>query len=387
MDPKQSYNEKFTRFKDVMAGKIPDRVPVLPNAETWVFHFAKVSIKKAFTEDNNVLFEAIKKYSESVYSDGILSISNTIPLKMGQALGSGLYQVSDTGVQIVGSHGKLMEPGEYPELAKDPKKFFANVLTPRKFPVFSESLEKSVELIKESYKAFADFNAYNGPVIKRIEEELGLPVLVKTTNYLPPDVVLDYLRDFVGISKDLRKSSDELLAACNSLFDFIMEMFYDTAVPPDGKVLFSPLHLPTYLRPPDFEKLYFPFMKRYVEELGVKRGYQIYFFMENDWLPYLDMLQDLPSDTQLVGLFEDGDCKFIKDKMKGKMIFMGGMPLNVLKLGTVQQAVDKAKECLDQLAPGGGYIFSTDKVLMSAEDAKAENLIAACEYVHVHGKY
>lgn len=381
------YKERFTRFTDVLAGKIPDRVPVLPNIETWMFHYTGVSIRKAFLEDSDLLFSAFQKLQETVYTDGVLSISNTIPLKMGESLGSSLYQVSDTGVQIVGSKGNIMQPAEYGELAKDPLAYFANVLTPRRFSAFTDNFEKNVEVIKNSYKALGAFNAYNGKVIGRIEKELGLPVLVKSTNYLSPDIVLDYLRDFAGISKDVRKCPDALFEACSALFDLVMELFDDTCAPPDGKVLFTPLHLPTYLRPKDFERLYFPFMKKYVEELGIKRGYQLYFFMENEWEPYLDILQGLPDGAQFVGLYERGNFKMIKDKMKSKMVFMGGMPLELLSMGTKQQVIDKAKECLDTLAPGGGYIFSTDKVLMSPNDAKAENLIAACEYIHENGKY
>lgn len=212
-------------------------------------------------------------------------------------------------------------------------------------------------------------------------------MLVKTTNYLSPDIVLDYLRDFVGISKDIRRCPDKLLQACYELYSYVLEMFDDTCAPPDGKALFSPLHLPTYLRPKDFEKLYFPFMKKYIEELGVKRGYSIYFFMENQWMPYLDILCDLPDNAKFVGLFEKGDLPEIKHKLRNKVIMMGGMPLSVLARGTKQEVIDKAKECLDTLAYDGGYIFSTDKVLMSYGDAKPENLIAACEYVHEHGKY
>lgn len=387
MSKKELYDERLKRFCDVMSGQIPDRVPVLPNIETWMFHYTNTSIKKAFTEDNKVLFDAFKKFDENVYTDGVLSISNTLPLKMGEILGSGLYQVSEEGVQIIGSKGKLMQAEEYDELIKGPMEFFANVLIPRKLPKFNQSFEDNVKLIKEAYKRMGDFNKYNGEVVSRIENELGLPVLVKTTNYLSPDIVLDYLRDFVGISKDIRRCPDKLLQACYELYSYVLEMFDDTCAPPDGKALFSPLHLPTYLRPKDFEKLYFPFMKKYIEELGVKRGYSIYFFMENQWMPYLDILCDLPDNAKFVGLFEKGDLPEIKHKLRNKVIMMGGMPLSVLARGTKQEVIDKAKECLDTLAYDGGYIFSTDKVLMSYGDAKPENLIAACEYVHEHGKY
>ena len=59
----------------------------------------------------------------------------------------------------------------------------------------------------------------------------------------------------------------------------------------------------------------------------------------------------------------------------------------LLKYGTKEECIDEAKRCLEDFAPGGGYIFTTDKFLLCGDDAKIENLAAVNEYVHVHGKY
>jgi hypothetical protein len=150
-------------------------------------------------------------------------------------------------------------------------------------------------------------------------------------------------------------------------------------------VVFIPLHLPTYLRPADFEKLYFPFMKRMATDL-IQSGYRVMFYMENNWLPYLDILQDMP-EGPIFGMFEYGDLKLIKEKVGSRFCVGGGMPVSLLKMGTKEQCIDAAKKCLDELAPGGNYVFGLDKNLLSKDDAKIENLAAVCEYVHVHGKY
>lgn len=388
MNKKELYDSKIKLFSDVVNKKIPERVPLCPFVETWVFHYANISIKDAFMNDNNLLFKALNKFIEDVPVDAIGSISNTVPFKMGMNFGDGIYEVSDEGVQIKGSHGKLMEgKEELIELQKGAKEFFANVLAPRKFPILNQSLEKNIDLIKKSIEDFNFFNAYNAQVINRIENELGIPVIVKGTNYNPMDVVLDYLRDFVGISTDIRRSPDELYAACEELYNYIMEMFMDTAAPPDDKWLFSPLHIPTFMRPKDFERLYFPFMKKYIEEFSVKRGYTLHFFMENDWTPYLDILQELPIDGKVIGLFELGDLKLIKEKMKDRMVFHGGLPVNMLKFGTKEEVRDHVKKTFDQLAPGGRFIYGTDLSMMNLNDGKPENLIEAMTFAKEYGKY
>lgn len=387
MNTTELYEQRMKRFDDVMSRKIPDRVPIIPNMNTWMYHHAGISVKKAFTEDNNEIVKAAKYLNETVPLDGLMSTSNTLPINMASKIGEGIYTVSEKGVQIKGSGGHLMEPQEYSLLTENPMKFFANILIPRKFEIFNSPLEKKVDIIKEAYNDYSDYIKYNKEANERIEKELGLPIIVRGTNFLAPDIVLDYLRDFVGISLDVRRHSDELLAACMSLYDFVLEMFDDTATPPNSKVLFSPLHLPTYLRPKDFEKLYLPFMKKYLDEMAVKRGYSVYFFMENDWIPYLDLMQDLPENAKVVGLFEKGNLAELKKRIGNRFVIMGGMPVELLLLGTHDQIIDKCKELLDTLAPGGGYIFSTDKTMMSFSDGTSENMITACEYIMTHSQY
>lgn len=380
-----AYRKKL--FSDVTRWKIPDRVPLCPFVETWVFHYAGINIPDAFLKDNELLFKALKKYTDDVPVDAIASISNTVPFKMSERLGGGLYTVNEDGVQIIGSGGRIMKDGELPELAKDVKTFFANTLAPRKFPIFNQSLEKNVDLIKAAIKDMAEWAAYNGEVFARIQNELSVPVIIKATNYMPMDALLDYMRDFVGISTDVRRAPDEIMAASESLLDFVMQMYLDSNLPEDDRWLFSPLHYPTYMRPKDFEKLYFPMMKKYIEEFGVKAGRTLHFFMENDWTPYLDILQDLPEGAKVIGLFEIGHAKEIKEKLKGRMIYQGGLAANDLKFRKKEEIADVVKKTFDELAPGGGFIYGTEYSMMNLNDGIPENFIEAMTVAQEYGKY
>ncbi|NTW72220.1 MAG: hypothetical protein HGA49_08280 [Eubacteriaceae bacterium] len=387
MSKKALYDSRVKLFSDVMSNKIPERVPLWPFVETWVFHYANISVKDAFLKDNNLLFNAYKKFYDDIPVDALASFSNTVPFKMSENFGEGgIYTVNDQGVQIIGSHGKMMDGEELPELAKDVKAFFANVIAPRKFPKLDQSLEKNVDLIKRSLADLKAWGEYNGEVVQRWAND-GMPLMIKATNYNPMDVVLDYLRDFVGISSDIRRRPTDLFAACEVIYDYVIELFLDMGTPADNKFLFSPLHVPTFMRPKDFEKLYFPFMKKYIEDFAVTRGYNLHFFMENDWMPYLDILQDLPETSKVVGLFELGDLKAIKEKMKGRMVFQGGLSANALKYYTLDQVRDNIKKTFDDLAPGGGFIYGTDFSLMNLNDGKPENLIEAFTFAKEYGKY
>jgi uroporphyrinogen-III decarboxylase len=388
MNSSDIYNEKLQRINDVVNRKIPDRVPVVPNAETYVYQYAGVSLKDAFTKDPEIAIGAFKKFSDDIYVDALLGNSNIVPLDMMQLFGEGLYTVDDKRLQIKGSQGLTMTAEDYPSLIEDFQKFITDDIIPRKYPVFNNPANEVEAMLVQAFDRFKEFGAYNGRINTAIEQEIGLPMLTRGGFYIAPDIVLDFLRDFVGISTDIRRKPNELLAASQEIYDFVLKMLLESyKTPDDGHIVFSPLHVPTFLKPKDFEKFYFPFMKRYFEEVSGKMGYSLLCYMENNWEPYLDIMQDLPDNVKVIGLFEHGDMALYKEKLDKKMTIMGGMPISLLKMGTKQQCIDRAKECLDLYAPGGNYIFSVDMVLMNLDDVNTENLIATFEYVHENGKY
>ncbi len=108
-------------------------------------------------------------------------------------------------------------------------------------------------------------------------------------------------------------------------------------------------------------------------------------FLEHDWTRLLDYVYDLPTGS--VFSFEYTDAKAIKDKLGKKHILEGGFPLVNLTTCTKAEIIDKTKEWLDIMAPGGQYVFSFDKGPLSSSDINIENLIAVCETVRDYGVY
>lgn len=390
MTTSNGYNEKLNRIKSVINRDLPDRVPVVPPIETWVYNYADIDIKKAMIEDPELAIKAFQRFTNDIYVDALLSTSNTIPFKVMDLFGEGLYTVTKDGFQIKGSysHDKL-NPKEYPEFIENPQKFITDKTIARKYPLLTKnSTEENITLFENAFDLLKEYNAFNAEVQKGLRNRVGLPMLVRGGFYVAPDVILDYLRDFVGTSTDIRRYPEELYAACEGIHELVLTLLLESYNPPkEGYVVFSPLHLPTYLKPKDFERFYFPFLKRSVEELSIERGYTILFYMENFWEPYLDILQDLPDGAKVIGLLEHGDLSLYKERLGKKMVVMGGMPIDLLARGTKQQCLDKAKECLDLYAPGGNYIFSLNMVLLRLQDAAPKNVIATFDYIHENGKY
>jgi hypothetical protein len=114
-------------------------------------------------------------------------------------------------------------------------------------------------------------------------------------------------------------------------------------------------------------------------------GLHSYGFCEHDWMRYLDHLLELPTDTQLQ--FEQGDPKIIKEKLGKKYILTGLFPLSTMRTCTKQQCIDKTKEFLDIMMPGGKFIFSFDKSALTIEDIDLDKLTAICQTVRDYGVY
>jgi hypothetical protein len=85
--------------------------------------------------------------------------------------------------------------------------------------------------------------------------------------------------------------------------------------------------------------------------------------------------------------FEYGDPKLVKEKLGDKHIISGFYPVALLKTGTRQQCIDKAKEIIDILAPGGRYIFDFDKVPITLDSLNVENARAVLDYVAANAGY
>lgn len=108
-------------------------------------------------------------------------------------------------------------------------------------------------------------------------------------------------------------------------------------------------------------------------------------FLEGDWTRFVDYLYELPQGTRL--WMEYGDPKVFKEKLGKKMVLGGFYPITLLGTGTKEQCIDKAKELLDILAPGGNYFFIFDKSALNPNDINPENYVAVLEYVIENGKY
>ncbi|NTW71771.1 MAG: hypothetical protein HGA49_05955 [Eubacteriaceae bacterium] len=368
--------------KAIMCEK-PERVPVISKAEpSYAIQYAGYDLKKALWDP-----EMIVKATDKMYTDIYCDAGGNMPRfpLIYKTNGSKAYvpRAEDDFVQHPDVSGLLAE--EYDEYIADPFKCIVDTVIPRIYPVLAEegsngSLNYLRAMISDNQvksKYLAGCAA--------VEKKHGVINIRRGAIEAPFDFVADLLRGFTGISMDIRRDPGRVLAAVEASAP-LMYRLAKILNPNPGTIpsIFMPLHMPSYMRTKDFEKLYWPSFKKLVCDL-VGEGYTMQIFFEKDWTRYYDYLQELP--TGVIAYFEDDDLGVVKEKIGKKLCIMGNYPITMLRQSTKQQCIDKAKEIVDKAAPGGGYLFCMDKSILDLSDAKPENLIAVSEFVHEYGVY
>jgi hypothetical protein len=382
-DIKKLQEERTQLFKDLFDGKIPKRVPISVNFPLeFSIQYAGKDLAKA-QWDTSMLGEIFEKICKNFISDVLPVQALRFPVYY-KMLGARNFIMSSSGFL---QHPEVsgLEAGEYDEFIKSPYNCIMKKVLPRIYTELNtDPVQRSLVMAK-AFKAFYDELNNVTVIYEKLIEKYGYSSFGNTNGFIeaPFDFMSDQLRGFKGMTGDIRRRPDKVAAACEAVTPILVKGGIP-ASPSKYAGTFIPLHMAPYIRTKDFEKLYWPSFKREVEELAAA-GQPSLLFVENDWTRYVDYLYELPENTRM--WFEYGDPKFMKEKLGKKHILTGFYPISMLKTGTKQECIDKAKELVDILAPGGKYMFGFDKAIITADSIKIENLQAVLEYVAKNADY
>ncbi|MBF7095912.1 uroporphyrinogen decarboxylase family protein [Alkalibacter mobilis] len=388
---KKLQEERIQIHTDFYNNKIPKRMPTsfMVPAHIAAEHYGLDVFEYQY--DFSKLDAPVRKICDEIYSDGppvtpANQIFNRLP---------SFYQLLDSQSFVMGTDGFVQHPevvgmmeDEYPQLIEDPYAFIVERVMPRQYKNLdtSNTAKSIIAMQRARLSMDEDFNA-SLPWFMGIMQDYGYypggPLGSSGFCEAPYDFIADQLRSFSGISMDIRRHRSELIEACEAVLPMMFKMGKPAFAHPLGSVM-TPLHMPTFMREKDFMEVWMPSYKKMFEQyaaLGIRGGA----FCEDDWMRYLDNLLELPSGMIL--MFEYGDPQKIKDKLGKKFIIQGLYPVNLLKSGTKQQVLDKAKEILDIMLPGGGYIFGFDKNPLTLGDVNMENWAALSHFVKDYAVY
>ncbi len=377
-DLKNPAEEREQLFIDLFNNKIPARVPVAVRL-TYEFaaQYSGFNLLKAQWNTGN--FEKVAdKVCQDFYND-LLPVSATRFPSLYAQLGAKNWIIASSGFM---QHPEVegLEKDEYDEFIASPYDCIVEKVLPRLYKNLNkDNANQKALVLAKAFKIYADEFANIRNALGRLAKKYGYASASFSAGACeaPLDYVADQLRGFKNILTDIRRVPDKVEAACEAVTPLMIKMGRFKAPNPLGAT-FIPLHMAPYMRPKDFEKFYWPTFKRTVEGLK-EMGQPSFIFCEQDWMRYLDYLYELPENT--IMLFEYGDPRKTKELLGTKHIISGFYPITLLKTGTREQCIDKAKELIDILAPGGKYFFSMDKSPVSLDSVNVDNLRAVLEYV------
>ncbi len=386
-DTEKLKQERAEIYHDVMNNKIPKRVLIdVKIGMHAIAEYGKVDPRAAYW-DYSVLEKSAMELAEIIPTDVCLAGGNFFHPAKFQALDSRAIKMSADGfMQHPNTH--MLEPEDYDEFIKDPYKFIVETAVPRNNPAldFKSNPAGANAALFKAIEFDRHIGSINREIFGKISEKGGYASFPRGGGgYASFDILTDELRSFSGMLTDVKRYRSKVKAAVEAIYPF--NFFHSM---PDMKTYtrdafnYYAFHMATYMNTKDFEDLWWaPFMQEAVDfaAMGVRVGC----FLETDWTKYIDYLQELPTGSMLQ--LEYGDAKLFKEKLGKKHVLSAGFPLGYITQLNKQQCIDKTKEWLDIMMPGGQYIFSFDKLMLTLADLNIENLKAVCETVRDYGVY
>ncbi|MFZ7121425.1 MAG: hypothetical protein ACOWWH_10805 [Eubacteriaceae bacterium] len=379
-------NEDY--YNNIIPKRIPAEFQVMANV---VAEFGGINMID-YQYEYSLLEKPARELCKIVYSD-------KCPVNPASPIGSrnpSYYQTLGSQTLVMGKNGFMQHPEvtgmnveDYDALIEDPFACIMERIIPRHCksldPTDPIGIQRALFMSDSSLKKdLAD----SLPFVKDLTEEYGYSIGGAPAGSMafcaaPYDFLSDQLRGFSGISMDIRRDRNKIKDACEALTPLMFYAGLPTNPHPQGFVG-TPLHMPTFMREKDFEEIWLPSYIKITQQWA-SFGVRTSAFCEDNWMRYLDHIMELPAGTKL--LFEYGDPQIIKDNLGKKFMLSGLYPINLIKTGTKQQCVDKVKELLDIMLPGGGYEFRLDKLPISLKDINIENYIAVIETIRDYAVY
>jgi hypothetical protein len=388
-NPETLLQERIGRLSTTIALQEPDRVPVCFGTETWIASFAGYTVQE-ISFDYGKLIAAAEKVIQEFAWDAHWPPLGIWPGPVFNAVGQTQYLVSgadiDPGSAFQWQDRSPMKVEDYPKFIADPMRYIFEEMMPQRSLELGKPWPRNAVALAKGALAFGMYLATLGGAFARWAQQYGTPPLLGGISDPPMDFLSDHYRGFQGIMLDIKRHPDEVIAACEAMYPLALRMAITSfgGPPAPFPLVFLPLHVPTYLRPVDFERFYWPTFSRLVNDLA-QAGYKCLLFLEGDWEPHFPFLAQLPKG-HVVGMLER---KIIEAKKAiGDVICLaGGLDTDLLGYGSPEECVARAKEVIDACAPGGGFILGGGKALLSPNDAKPENLAAVTKFVQEYGVY
>jgi len=407
------YKERTTRIKDaIQLKKLPDRVPVMLIPSFAPAYYSGLTPYDVMYDYDKII-PAWKKFFMDFQPDTHGGCAVPSPGKFLDILDFKLYKWPGHGVSPETTYqcieGEYMKADEYDVLIHNPLYFFYYTWPSRVFGAL-EVIQTLPHLscLTEMYGVAVPFINYGLPpvqaaykammeagddalkwagVVGAFDNEmpaLGFPAHQAGPTKAPFDVIGDTLRGSRGIMVDMYRQPDKLLEAMEALTPMFIQLGVDAAKQAGNPLIFMPLHKGAdgFLSDEQFKKFYWPGLRNVIMGL-IDEGVVPFIWAEGGYNSRLEVIRDLPKG-KTAWLFDLTDMPKAKEALGGIACVAGNMPMDLLTVGTPQDARDHAKKLIDTCGEGGGYILANGAFF---DEVKWENLKAIVDFTKEYGVY
>ena len=413
---KELYEERQKRVQDAISLKVPDRVPVwFQDASFFPAKYAGITFRDAMY-DSDKCFAAYKKTFVDFKPDFFFNPGHALHTP-GPALDiMECRQVLVPGQGSVGiNHSfqfvedEYMKADEYDEFLADPTGYIITKFMPRVHgamgplatiaPIPTQLLgyfglpsiagmvnDDTITAMEKFCKAARIIQGHQAKAGAFVGEmaDLGFPLAAGAITLAPFDLIGDTMRGLRGIFLDMYRQPEKLLAAIDAVTPLLIGIAIAQCEMTGCPGVFIPLHKGSdgFLSLDQFDTFYWPSLKKMILTL-IDHGLTPCPFFEGIHTQRLDRYAKLPAG-KVLGFFDATDIHEAKAQLGGVMCMSGFMPLSVLQTGTPDKVKAKAKELIDVLAPGGGYIMGPKSAM---DESDPELVKVWFEFTKDYGKY
>jgi uroporphyrinogen-III decarboxylase len=405
---KQLFQERETRYINTVALKPADRVPTYLPLSYLPARFCGIKFSDSFY-DFPKWQEAFLKTALYLAPDRVAYFPNQSGRIM-EALDSKTMVWPGHGVGDDRPHqfveGEYMKAEEWDQYLNDQSDFNVRILSARFNGLLAPMgklppLESMMNMIPYSTLADPEFAAMLRKLMKISREavawqknvqglfdelnKLGFPGKSSTAGGgVPFDMISDFLRGMRGAMLDMYRCPDKLMQACEKFSQQTLKRIAAAPRPEGFSPAFIALHRGAdgFMSLKQFEKFYWPHLKRLVEAL-VAAGHVPDIFFEGDYTQRLEYLQELPKG-RVIARFDRTDMAKAAKVLGGKVCLSGGMPSSLLQTGTPAEVKKYAAKLIDSCGKNGGYIMSPGSAL---DEVNPLNLKTLVDFTAEYGKY
>ena len=177
---------------------------------------------------------------------------------------------------------------------------------------------------------------------------------------------IDSMDDWQRFSVDLIENRERIYERAESLCSKALERI-DALADTGADFVYMPndvaFNAGPFVSPDDFADIVEPYWRRQVERAH-EHGLIAFIHTDGQIMPILGSLLSLGADViQSIDPMAGVDIAEVKRITYGKIALQGNVQCNLLQDGPKSAIEESARYCLEQAAPGGGYIYGTSNTI------------------------